>query len=261
MHSCTLATLAMAGSLACILSYGLTCTPATVEIAEPPPPTPLEPAAGSEPEPSEPQGETPAAPKGKASQMLAMVQSFYDGTSSLQASFTQTYSNSVYGTKKVSKGVLKAVRPGKMVWDYAAADTPDIYVDGSRVWSVERDTKQVATRDIGKSDIAGVEKFLFGGKQLTTDFRVKIAEDKLQKRYAPKAGQTAIRMKPKKKNPHYKELVLVVDDDTGRVQAFVLWNQDGSTNLFALSKIVRNGGLTAKDVKFVKPAGYTMIEG
>ena len=250
----------MAGSLACILSYGLTCTPATVEIAEPPPPTPLEPAAADDP-PKDDAAPAGPAPKGAASKKLVLVQSFYDGTNSLQASFTQTYSNSVYGTKKVSKGVLKAVRPGKMVWDYAAADTPDIYVDGSRVWSVERDTKQVATRDIGKSDIAGVEKFLFGGKQLTEDFLVKLADEKLQKRYAKAAGQTAIRMKPKKKNPHYKELVLVVDDATGRVQAFVLWNQDGSTNHFALSKIVRNGGLTAKDVKFVKPAGYTMIEG
>ncbi len=250
----------MAGSLACILSYGLTCTPATVEIAEPPPPTPLEPAPGADPDP-EPKDEDGALPaKGTASRKLLEVQTFYDGTSNLQASFTQTYSNSVYGTKKVSKGVLKAVKPGKMVWDYEASDTPDIYVDGSRVWSVERDTKQVATRDIGKSDIAGVEKFLFGGKQLTQDFKVKIAAETLQKRYA-KAGQTAIRMAPKLKNPHYKEIVLVVDDATGQVQAFALWNQDGSTNLFALSKIVRNGGLTAKDVKFVKPAGYTMIEG
>ncbi len=251
----------MAGSLACILSYGLTCTPATVEIAEPPPPTPLEPAVAADPGP-EPAADAKApAPKGAASRKLLQVQTFYDGTSNLQASFTQTYSNSVYGTKKVSKGVLKAVKPGKMVWDYAAADTPDIYVDGSRIWSVERDTKQVATRDIGKSDIAGVEKFLFGGKQLTEDFKVKIADAKLQKRYATKAGQTAIRMKPKAKNPHYKEIILVVEDSTGEVQAFALWNQDGSTNLFALAKIVRNGGLTAKDVKFVKPAGYTMIEG
>jgi len=252
----------MAGTLACILSYGLTCTPATVEIAEPPPPTPLEPAAGDDPEP-EPaaDGAADPAPKGAASRKLQSVQKFYDGTSDLQAAFTQTYSNSVYGTKKVSKGVLKAVKPGKMMWDYAASDTPDIYVDGGRVWSVERDTKQVATRDIGKSDIAGVEKFLFGGKQLTKDFRVKIAEEKLQKRYAPKAGQTAVRMQPKKKNPHYKEIVLVVEDATGQVQAFAVWNQDGSTNHFKLSKIVRNGGLTAKDVKFVKPAGYTMIDG
>lgn len=250
----------MAGTLACILSAGLTCTPAKVEIAEPPPPTPLEPAAGDDPEPESDDAE-PAAAKGDASRKLLQVQKFYDGTTDLQAAFSQTYSNSVYGTKKVSKGVLKAVKPGKMVWDYAAADTPDIYVDGSRVWSVERDTKQVATRDIGKSDIAGVEKFLFGGKQLTEDFLVKIAEDKFQKRYAAKASQTAIRMKPKKKNPNYKELILVVDDDSGRVEAFALWNQDGSTNHFVLSKIVRNGGLTAKDVKFVKPAGYTMIEG
>ena len=90
---------------------------------------------------------------------------------------------------------------------------------------------------------------------------MKIADEKLQKRYAAKGSQTAIHMKPKKKNANYKEIVLVVDDETGRVEGFAVWNQDGSTNNFVLSKIVRNGGLTAKDVKFVKPAGYTLIEG
>ena len=239
----------MPGSLACILSAGLTCAPAKVEVIEAPAPTPLTPADGDPPEPE----------KGEASMMLAKVQTFYDGTKDLQADFKQTYIHPVYGTKKTSTGKLKALKPGKMIWDYEKSANPDFWVDGSQVWVVERDTKQVIKKDLGKSDIAGAEKFLFGGKQLTEDFKIKIAEEEYQKRYGME-GHTAVRMRPKKKNPHYKELMLVIDDATGRVDAFVVLNQDKSTNHFVLEGLARNGGLGAGDFKFKKPAGFTEIK-
>ena len=242
----------MPGSLACILSAGLTCTPATVEVVKPPPPTPLEPAPADPPE---------AAPeKGAASLLLAKVQSFYDGTKDLKANFSQTYIHPVYGTKKTSSGKLRALKPGKMVWDYSKETNPDFWVDGSKVYVVERDTKQVVKKNIGTSDVAGAEKFLFGGKELTSDFRVKLANETLEKRYGMK-GHTAVRLKPKKKNAHYREILLIVDDASGRVDAFVVLNQDKSSNHFKLTGLSRNSGLAAGDFKFKKPAGYTEIKG
>ena len=236
----------MAGSLACILSYGLLCTPTEVEVVQAPPATPLQPA-------------TPQASAGSATAILASVQSFYDGTNNFEAKFKQTYTNAVYGTKKVSNGTLKVHKPGKMVWDYTDAKTADFWVDGSQIWVVETATKQVIQKDVGNSDIAGAEQFLFGGKKLTSDFLVKLGGDKLEKRYG-RAKHTVIRLKPKKKNPHYKELLLVVDDATGRVDAFAVLNQDDSVNLFELSGIARNGSLTAKDLTFKKPSGYKVIK-
>ena len=254
----------MAGSIACILSYGLLCAPAEVEVVEPPPPAPLTPADADDPavESAGEDGDAPeaSAPEGSASYVLAQVQSYYDATKDLQAEFTQTYTHAVYGTKKVSKGTLKVRKPGKMVWDYAEADNADFYVDGSKVWVVERPTKQVITKDVGKSDIAGAEKFLFGGKQLVSDFMVKLAGESLEKRYGKK-GHTAIRLKPRKKNPHYRELLLVVDDDTGRVDAFVVLNQDDSINYFDLGSVKRNTGMPVGAVTFKKPAGFKTISG
>ena len=66
---------------------------------------------------------------------------------------------------------------------------------------------------------------------------------------------------PKKKNPSYQEILLLVDDATGRVDSFVVLNADGSTNQFVLTGVVRNGGLTDKEFVFVKPKGFTEIEG
>lgn len=246
----------MAGSLACILSYGLTCTPAPIEPEPLPPPVPLEAVATLPIEQPEPTAPAPA--KGTASALLARVQAFYADTRDLETRFTQTYMHPVYGTKKVSKGTLRALKPGMMVWDYEDKSNADYWVEGKRLFVVEQGTKQVLRENLESSDIAGAEQFLFGSKSLTEDYLVKLAEDSLASRYGM-AGHTAIRLKPKRANAHYQELMLVVDDATGRVDAFVVLNQDKSTNHFELSGLVRNRGYKVEDFKFKVPAGYKEI--
>ncbi|MFO0637180.1 MAG: outer membrane lipoprotein carrier protein LolA [Nannocystaceae bacterium] len=233
----------------CLLSYGLMCSAAEKPV-EPAPPPAIE----------DFDGEEPAAEKGAASKLVGKVQSFYDGTTDFTAGFKQTYVQPVYGTKTVSNGKLRVKKPGKMVWDYEQDDAPDIWVDGSKVVVVERDTKQVLRKDVDASDFAGADKFLFGGQQLLDEFLVKLAPEKLVKRYGM-ADHTAVRLKPKQKNPHYKELLLVVDDATGRVDAFVVLNGDGSTNHFVLSDVKTNTGIGDGEFTFVKPKGFTVTDG
>lgn len=246
----------MAGSLACILSYGLTCTPARVEPVELPDVAIAQAPAGDDP--TEAKASAPPAAKGSASTLLARVQTFYSGTKDLKTRFTQTYMHPVYGTKKVSKGTLKALKPGMMVWDYEDENNADYWVEGKRLFVVEQATKQVLREDLGSSDIAGAEQFLFGSKSLTEDYLVKLADDALGERYGMK-GHTAIRLKPKRANLHYQELMLIVDDETGRVDAFVVLNQDRSTNHFELTGLARNLGYKVDDFKFKTPAGYKEV--
>jgi len=241
----------MALDLACLLSYGLLCTPARVEVVEVPPPAPLVTAVTTPPAPID-------AKPGAASLVLARVQGFYDGTTDLQSRFTQTYMNPVYGSKKVSQGQLRARKPGMMVWDYAGATDADYWVDGTELAVVESATKQVIRQSLSQSSVTGANQFLFGGRALTEDFEVKLASDTLNERYGQPA-HTSIRLRPKQSSADYKELILVVDDATGRVDAFVVLNQDKSTNHFVLTDFVRNPGLPDERFKFVKPAGYKQI--
>lgn len=236
-------------AVTCLLSFGLACSAPS----KPKDPEPL-------PGVDDFSATEPAATKGEASKIVAKVQKFYDETTDFEASFEQTYVQAVYGAKTVSDGTLRVKRPGKMVWDYKAEDTPDFWMDGKNAWAVERDTKQVLKVDVASSDFAGAAKFLFGGHQLMDEFKVRMAGEKLVKRYAS-AGHSAVQMRPLVKNPHYQELLLVVDDATGRVDAFVVLNGDGSTNHFVLDGMKRNGGLADELFKFVKPKGFTEIEG
>lgn len=244
----------MASPLVCLLSYGLMCSPGEV-IADIPAATPLEPAE------EDPAGEE--AKPGSASAMLAKVQSFYDSTKDLTAGFKQIYTHPVYNTKKVSTGTLLVKKPGMMVWDYSDAENGDFYVDGKTLQVVEHAAKQVIRKDLASSDIAGAEQFLFGGKKLIEDFRVRLAEQynpTLHKSYGME-GHTVLELQPKKKNPHYRALALVVDDATGRVDAFAILNADKSVNHFVLSDVQANAGVGTSKVKFKKPAGYVQIEG
>jgi outer membrane lipoprotein carrier protein len=236
----------MPGSLTCLLSYGLVCG-----APEAAPEPELDPTAPTDPA-------DPDKPEGPASAVLAKVQSFYDGTTDFRATFTQTYTQTVYGTKTTSKGKLRVKKPGMMVWDYDKTDNPDFWVDNDLVWVVERDTKQVIKRNIGGSDFAGAEKFLFGGEKLIDEFLVRPAKGKSAEKIAM-PGHTVIELKPKKENPHYKMLRLVVDDKTGRVDAFVILNSDESTNHFVLEGYERNVGQDAADFKFVKPKDFVEI--
>ncbi|MCA9652694.1 MAG: outer membrane lipoprotein carrier protein LolA [Myxococcales bacterium] len=250
----------MPSPIACVLSYGLMCTSGDV-IAEVPPPTPLI-AVAVDPGGDDEADEVPAdeATKGEASKVLAEVQAFYDATTDLSAQFQQTYVHPVYGTKTVSKGKLRVKKPGKMVWDYAAKNAADFYVTRKKLQVVEHDLRQVVSRSVDTADFAGAEKFLFGGRQLVDDFRVRMANDRLVKTYG-QAGHTVIELGPKKKNPHYRTLLLVVDDATGRVDAFVVRNTDKSVNHFVLSSVERNTGLADSEFTFTKPKGYAEVEG
>ena len=197
----------------------------------------------------------PAAEK-SASAVLAGVQSFYDGTVDLLGKFRQTYVHQVYGTRTVSHGALKLRKPGMMVWDYDGAADPDFYVDGQKLSVVEHDTRQVVSQKVeGNTSLAGAMKFLFGGQKLIKDFKVRLAPEKPAKSYGM-AGHTVIELKPKVQDPNYKTLLLVVDDPTGRVDAFVVRSQDNSTNHFVLTEVSTNKGLDAKEFKYKVPKGY-----
>ena len=235
--------------LACVASFGFACL-----MLGGPEALPITDAAAPVVEVSKSQA---PAYKPKASEVLLLVQAFYDGTTDLEAKFDQTYFNPTFGAKPTkTRGVLKLKKPGRMVWDYKDKKDPDFFADGKTLWVVEHDTRQVVSRPVeGNSEVSGAMSFLFGGKKLVSEFKVRYASKERTERYGD-AKHHVIELKPKKKNPHYKGLALVVHATTGRVDAFVVYNQDGSTNHFTLKGVKTNRGLADKSFNYRVPKGY-----
>src|SRR5689334_14680681 len=77
--------------------------------------------------------EEPSAPAWRPenpSDVLVMVQAFYDGATDLEAKFKQKYWNPTYGEQKTTSGKLKLKKPGKMVWDYSDGEDADYFANG-----------------------------------------------------------------------------------------------------------------------------------
>lgn len=198
----------------------------------------------------------PAWRPDNASDILVMVQAFYDGTKDLEAKFKQTYWNPTYGEAKKTSGKLKLKKPGKMVWDYADGQDADYYANGETLWMVEHDTRQVIRTSVaGNSEVNAALKFLFGGQQLTREFKVRYAKQDKLERYGD-ADHYVLELKPKSASKHYKGLVLSVHATTGRVDSFVVYNTDGSSNFFQLRSIKTNVGINDKLFDFKLPSGY-----
>jgi outer membrane lipoprotein carrier protein len=185
-----------------------------------------------------------------------LVQAFYDGTNDLEAKFKQTYWNPTYNEAKKTSGKLKLKKPGKMVWDYSDGQDADYYSNGSDLWMVEHDTRQVIKTTVGaNSEVDAALQFLFGGKALTRDFETRYAKPDRIERYGD-ADHYVLELKPKAANKHYKGLVLMIHATTGRVDSFVVYNTDESSNYFQLKSIKTNVGLSDKLFDFELPSGY-----
>lgn len=198
----------------------------------------------------------PAWRPDNASDVLVMVQAFYDGSADLEAKFKQTYWNPTYSEAKKTSGKLKLKKPGKMIWDYKDGQDADVYANGDTLWMVEHDTRQVIKTTVsGNAEVNAALKFLFGGEQLLREFKVRYADAEKTKRHGG-ADHYVLELRPKQDNKHYKGMLLVIHATTGRVDRFMVYNTDGSSNSFQLSGIKTNVGIADKVFEFKLPAGY-----
>lgn len=196
-----------------------------------------------------------AAPAVKASTVLAQVQGFYAKAKDFEARFYQQYWDPKLKVKVESNGSLRVQRPSFMQWDYDGKGQ-DIFVNGSDVWFVDHDVRQVISSKVSAKDkvIVGM-KFLFGETALLRDYLVRFAKGSKLRRYGD-AEHWVLQLKPRKKNPHFKGLIIAVDKKTGRVDRFVVYAHDKSTNYFKLSSFKKDVGLDPGLFKMKIPAGY-----
>jgi outer membrane lipoprotein carrier protein len=197
----------------------------------------------------------PAWRPDKASEVLTLVQAFYDGTNDLDAKFKQTYWNPSFGSRTKTGGKLKLKKPGQMVWDYDGTES-DYYANGTELLMVEHDTRQVIRTEVGgNAEVTAAMKFLFGGQKLVRDFKVRYAAPEKTEKYGD-ADHYVLELKPKQASKHYKGLLIKVHTTTGRVDEFVVYNQDGSSNHFELQSVRTNTGIGDKVFLFKVPKGY-----
>lgn len=171
-----------------------------------------------------------------AAEVMAGVQKFYGGITSVKAKFRQEVTNATFGRTDVSDGTLLIKKPGNMRWQYfskkkkgkAAVVAKDFISNGSYLYVVDYENKQVIKKDLQKNLLPTAVTFLYGKGNLAADFTPALDTSGT---YGAKTDHV-LKLTPKAASAQYKMLYLVVDPATSRVKESIIVDGANNTNHF-----------------------------
>jgi outer membrane lipoprotein carrier protein len=183
------------------------------------------------------------------------LQKKYDRITDFSADFVHSYRGGVLHQQATEQGHLLVKKPGKMRWEYTSPEKKTFVSDGHKLYSYIPQDKQVVVSTVPPDDQAPAPAlFLTGKGSITRDFNVafvKVPE-------AP-AGTLALRLTPKKQEPDYNSLTLVVQPGTLNLSMLITVDPQGGRSVFTFTNLKENVGLTDNQFVFKMPRGADVI--
>jgi outer membrane lipoprotein carrier protein len=197
-----------------------------------------------------------AAQAQSPAQLAQALQKKYATIRDFSADFTHSYTGGVLRKQITEKGHLLIKKPGKMRWDYTVPEVKQFISDGVKVYSYIPADKQVIVGTVPQDDGASTPALFLSGKgDLTRDF-------------TPSAGTVpsnmpadtlALKLVPRKPQPDYDWLVLLVDPASLSLRGMVTEDSQGGTSVFTFTNLKENVGLADKEFTFRMPRGVDVV--
>lgn len=195
------------------------------------------------------------APPASAEAVARDLQRKYDRVTDFSADFVHSYRGGVFKQQATEGGRLLVKKPGKMRWEYTSPEKKTFVSDGHKLYSYIPQDKQVLVSTVPPDDQAPTPAlFLTGKGSLTRDFSV--AFDKVAE--AP-AGTVALRLTPRKREPDYDWLTLVVQPGTLNLSMLITVDQQGGRSVFTFTNLKENVGLADNLFVFKMPRGVDVF--
>lgn len=199
-----------------------------------------------------------------AAEAIQKVQAFYKDHPKVTAKFRQEVTSATFGDTKTNDGKVWIATPGKMRWDYYSKPKKGKVVtkksfisNGSYLYVVEHDNKQVIEKNLEKDLMPVAVSFLYGKGDLATDFDGVL--DKSGK-YGGK-DDLVLELTPKKPSAQYKKLYLVADPTDFRVKQSIIVDSADNVNHFRFYEPDFEKAIDAKWFEFDKKSvpSYTVV--
>ncbi len=187
------------------------------------------------------------------------VQSFYNQTRGVRASFYQTYYHELYDRYDRSRGRVVFAKPGKMRWDYARPNGKVITSDGQELIVYEPGDEgargQCFEREMSEHQLPGAFSFLTGTGRLEEDFRFRLLDPR---RHGYPEGYV-LELRPREPSPHYDRILFYVLKQNGRptgvVRRVLIIDPAGNRNRFDFSEMQWNPSVSDATFRYRPPAG------
>jgi outer membrane lipoprotein carrier protein len=183
------------------------------------------------------------------------LQKKYDRVADFSADFVHTYRGGVLRQQATERGRLLVKKPGKMRWEYTAPEKKLFVSDGRKIYSYIPQDRQVIVSTMPQDDQAPTPAlFLTGKGDIVRDFHV--AADTVTD--AP-AGSLALKLTPKRREPEYESLTLVVEPKTLMLQMLITNDAQGGRSAFTFSNLKENIGVADTQFVFQIPRNVEII--
>ena len=183
------------------------------------------------------------------------LQRKYNQVNDFSADFVHSYRGGVLKQQATERGTLLVKKPGKMRWEYTAPEKKLFVSDGHKIYSYIPQDRQVMVGTMPSDDQAPTPAlFLTGKGDITRDFTAvfdKVAE-------AP-AGSVALKLTPKRREPEYESLTLVVEPKTLNLQMLITVDAQGGRSAFTFSNLKENVGLADNQFVFQMPRNVDVV--
>lgn len=191
------------------------------------------------------------APKVRA--LVERVQAFYERTRDFEARFTQRYAYATSHRTQVSQGEVKFKKPGLMRWDYQTPSKRTFLLAQDRAYALDPEALTLTKSPLDQNQLSAAVTFLWGKGNLLDEFT--IAEQ------ACKGCQgVQLVLTPKKPDPRFQRILLVVDPKTAQVLKSTVIDPDGSTNEITFQGLKTNVKLTDEQFKLTPPPNTQILD-
>lgn len=183
------------------------------------------------------------------------VQRNYDSIRDFSADFVHAYAGGVLGQQVTERGNVLIKKPGKMRWSYTSPEKKLFVSDGVKLYSYIPQDKQVTVSSVPASTEATTPALFLAGKgDIIRDFSAS---------YTNVAGAPpdtyGLKLVPKKREPDYDWLILVVDRKTMQIRMLVTTDAQGGKSTFTFSRFKANSNIPDKEFVFKIPRGVEVL--
>jgi outer membrane lipoprotein carrier protein len=183
------------------------------------------------------------------------LQRKYDRVKDFSADFVHSYRGGVLKQQATERGTLLVKKPGKMRWEYTAPEKKLFVSDGHKIYSYIPQDKQVVVGTMPSDEHAPTPAlFLTGNGNITRDFDA--AFDKVPE--AP-PGSLVLKLTPKRREPEYESLTLVLDPDTLSLRMLITVDSQGGRSAFTFANLKENVGVADSQFVFKMPRNVDVV--
>lgn len=200
----------------------------------------------------------PVAAQSPADAAIDKAVATYKGMRSARATFEQTITNPLTGSKATSRGEFQQQQPGRFAFDFSDPKGDRIVADGKSLWLYLPSTNpgQVIRSPLSRSGL--------GSMDVTGQFFTAP-----RTRYTITDGGTAtvagnatrkLQLDPKGDGESFARATVWIDIDDGTLRQFETVDRSGLKRLVRVTSLVPNAKVDAGSFRFTPPRGVRVVD-